>query len=310
MVDRMFMGIPDGYDGAGRQLLKPIDTNFGEGVRNIYRYKFHLDPSSTTAGFGFAIGHTEEFPDKDGDAVQHVIFDLIKRWNPKDFPGQTIDWGVVINEVIAYADLFRPFEITFDQFQSAEPIQTLKYSLMERGIEGCAVYVAPSTLESNWFRAETFKTALNHALVHAPADVTVMDPYGPDQELKFLQQKNTGGRYPRVDKQDIGPVQTKDMADCIMEVVQTLIGNHLQTLMRHRAVDAVMAPGAQGGFRIGGNERATSVGNTRVHPALQGFYEGLGHRMGEQTLPQVPTRGALGGNRRGIRRGRRRRSGF
>lgn len=302
MVDRMFMGVPDGFDGASRQLLKPIDTNYGEQIRNIYRYKFHLDPSSTTAGFGFAIGHTEEFPDKEGHVAQHVVFDLIKRWNPKDFPGETIAWPFVIDEILMYADLFRPYEITFDQFQSAEPIQTLKYSLMEKGIEGVSVGLKTATLESNWFRSETFKTALNQGLVHAPSDVTMMDPYGPDQELKFLQQQNTGGRYPRVDRQTIGPVQTKDMADCVMDVVESLIGNQLQTMMRHRAVEAVLSPGAQGGFRIGGNQ-GPAQGNTNVHPALASFYDGLGQRVGEQTMPSIPSRGALGGNRRGMNRG-------
>jgi hypothetical protein len=211
-----------------------------------------------------------------------------------------------------FADLFRPDEITFDQFQSAEPIQTLKYALMDKGIEGISVYEKTATLEHNWFRAETFKTAINHGLVHAPYDVKGIDPYGPDQELKFLQQKNTGGRYPRVDKQTIGPVQTKDMADCMMECVEYLIGNQLQNLMRSRAVEAVMAPGAQGGFRIGGKD-APDIYD--LHPNLAGYYQG-GKRQGEMKMPgfhqgygaDPATRGALGGGRRGVNRGIGRRS--
>lgn len=306
MVDRIFMGVPAGYTPDGKVELKPLALNFGAGATNLYKYKFHLDPSSTTAGFGFAIGHTEMIDNQNGDPVPHVVFDLIKRWNPKEFPGETIAWHVVIDEIIAYADLFRPEEITFDQFQSAEPIQTLKYKLMDRGIEGVAIYEKTATLEHNWFRAETFKTAMNHGLVHAPQDCTVIEPYGPDQELKFLQKKNTGGRYPRVDKQDIGPVQTKDMADCMMEVVEYLIGNQLQTLMRERAIQAVVAPGAMGGFRIGGTAQAPLE---QMHPNLAGYYRtGLG-RTGEQRKTATGinysdlVRGAVGRGRRGMNRG-------
>lgn len=222
MVDRVFLGVPNGYTSDGRQQLLELRLNMGEGATNLFKYKFHLDPSSTTAGFGFAIAHLEQFEDRNGQQSPHVIFDLIKRWNPKDFPGSTIKWDYVINEIIMFADIFRPIEITFDQFQSAEPIQTLQYALMDRGIEGVAVYEKTATLEHNWFRAETFKTAINHGLVHAPIDVLTIDPYGPDQELKFLQQKATGGRYPRVDKQSIGPVQTKDMADCYDDQTEVL----------------------------------------------------------------------------------------
>jgi hypothetical protein len=177
---------------------------------------------------------------------------------------------------------------------------------MDKGIEGVAIYEKTATLEHNWFRAETFKTAMNHGLVHATYECTVIEPYGPDQELKFLQKKNTGGRYPRVDKQDIGPVQTKDMADCMMECVEYLIGNQLQTLMRERAISAVVAPGAMGGFRIGGTAQAPLE---NLHPNLAGYYrDGLG-RQGEQRKTVAGhsyadlARGAVGRGRRGMNRG-------
>lgn len=319
MVDRMFQGVPVGWDeqvredGTRVKLIKlaPFRVNLGDRATNLFKYKFHLDPSSTTAGFGFAIAHTERFEDPDGNLVPHVVFDLVKRWNPKDHPGHTIQWKIVIDEIIGFADIFRPVEITFDQFQSAEPIQTLKYSLLERGIETISVYEKTATLEHNWFRAENFKTAMNHGLIHVPADVTAIEPYGPDQELKFLQQKNTGGRYPRVDKQDVGPVQTKDMADCMMECVDYLIGNELQNLMRDRAIAGVIAPGAAGGFRIGGSEQPSIAD---LHPSLAGYY-GATKRTGEQVVGgsshgynSTPHRGVVGGGRRGMNRmGRRRR---
>lgn len=300
LVDRIYLGRPVGDDDDGRTLFESYNTNWGTEVVNFHQYKFHLDPSSTTAGFGFAIAHTEPFEGHDGSMIPHVVFDLIKRWNPKDFDGSTIAWPYVINEILGHAEVFRPFEITFDQFQSAEPIQTLKYSLMERGIEGINIYVKTATLEHNWFRAETAKTAINHGLVHAPNDTEDLELSA--KEMKFLQIKQSGGRYPRVDKQDIGPVQTKDMADCIFECIDTLIGNQLKNLMRDRAVAAVMSPGAQGGFRIGGNREASIA---ELHPNLSGYY-GANKRHGEQRdvgYNTTPTRGLPGLGRRGINRG-------
>lgn len=309
MVDIIYMGVPESSEidpDTQKEIRKytQLNTNWGQGATNLFKYKAHLDPSSTTAGFGFALGHIEMFKNHRDEMEEHVVFDIVKRWNPKDFPGETIKWDTVINEVIGYCDLFRPYEVTFDQFQSAEPVQTLKYALHERGIEGVNVYVNTATLEKNWYRAETFKTAINHHRVHAPNDTE--DAELSCNELKFLQVKNTGGRYPRVDKQDFGPVTTKDIADCMMEVVQGLIGNIIAGHMRDRAAQAVMAGGAPGGFRIGGNETPSL---DSLHPNLAGYY-GNQKRTGEQAVPYntnpLNSGGRLGGGRRSIaRRGRR-----
>lgn len=301
MVDRMFRGVPNGYDSIGRIKTLPIKTNWGQGVTNLFKYRAHLDPSGTTAGFGFAIGHTEFFKDQDDNPVEHVVFDIIKRWNPKDFPGETIQWQIVMDEVMSYIELFRPEEVTFDQFQSTEPIQRLQYACREKGMANINIRLETATIEHNWFRAETFKTAINHNLIHAPCDTE--DNELCANEIKFLQQKNTGGRYPRVDKQDFGPVTTKDMADCVMEVTRSLIGNQIANIQRERAAQAVMAPGAAGGYRIGGNQQPNIAD---LHPSLAGYYAGQ-KRIGEQrdfgysSNPSV--RGATGNGRRGISRG-------
>lgn len=306
MVDRAFSGVPNGFNEDGQRVFSPLDTNWGEGAINLFKYKFHLDPSSTTAGFGFAIAHLEYHKNLVEEEEPHVVFDLVKRWNPKDFPGETIKWATVINDILGFARIFRPYEITFDQFQSAEPIQTLNYALMDEGIEGIRVYEKTATLERNWFRAETFKTALNHGLVHVPSDTD--DCELASDELKFLQVSKSGGRHPRVDKQSIGPVQTKDIADCIMECTEALIGNLLANKMRDRATQAVMSTGAQGGFRIGGAD-PTGQGNTSIHPQLENFYKAFG-RQGEQSRVGAGTgtvpfsQGRVGNGRRGIQRGR------
>lgn len=316
MVDRIFLGKPVGYetDVEGNQniVLQRYESNIANAI-NLNEYKFHLDPSSTTAGFGFAIAHVERFPDPDNAEIDHVIFDLVKRWNPKDFPGETIDWKIIINEILFYAEIYRPFEITFDQFQSADPIQTLNYKLMEKGIGGVRVHVRQPTNTDQWYQWENFKTAINHGLVHAPHDALMIEPYGPDEELKFLQKKNTGGKAPRVDKQEIGPVQTKDMADCMADCVHSLIGNVIAHQVRQRAINAVTALGSRGGYPIGGHGDHARPPLSELHPDLASWYPG--RRTGEQSLPggalsEIPGRGSLGrGVARGMNRGRQRSRG-
>lgn len=293
MVDRVFKGRPAKQEDGSFDLI-PYATDWGMTANpTLLRYKAHLDPSSTTAGFGFALGHVELMLDPMGRVLEHVVFDIVKRWNPKDFPGDTIRWQTVIDEVMLYAKLYHPYEITLDQFQSAEPIQHMIARLQGEGVGDIRVYEKTATNEQNWYRAEAFKTAINHGFVHAPADCTLMKPYGPDDELKFLQQKNTGGKHPRVDRQEIGPVQTKDMADCMMEVVNSLIGNVMAQNMRELAVSAVMSTGAQGGFQIGGHQRPAL---SELHPNLAGYYGGA-KRVGEQRQAGYSTDPSAGGMR-------------
>lgn len=299
MVDRMYAGIPDGYeikedpktgDRFPHLRLTPITSNYGAGVHNYYRYKAHLDPSSTTAGFGFALGHAEEFPDYEGNAYEHVVFDIIKRWNPKDFIGGVIRWEPILQELVEWADIFRPFEITMDQHNSMEPIQDLQERLNRRNIP-TRVYMKYRTNEDNWKTAETFKTALYQGLVHAPLDSE--DLLWSALELKFLQEKPSTGRYPRIDKQDAGPVQTKDMADSMMDVVEVLIGNQMVNRARERLANNPISLGAPGGYGIG---RGGPFG-AAVPAELADFYQS--RRTGEQSRAALRTPSSY--NRAGLR---------
>jgi hypothetical protein len=289
-VDQMFAGRPVA-DGEG---FEPFKTNWNDSTY-MHRYKAHLDPSSTTAGFGFALGHTEHI-EVDGRTQEHVVFDIIKRWRPGDFPNHVINWEPIITEILHYADIFRPYEITFDQFQSAAPMQELNRELRKRGIGETKVYEKTATAQVNWNRAETFKTALYQGMIHAPNDLEVYqgDLY-PALELKYLQQQNTG-RSPRVDKQDVGPVTTKDMADCMMEVTEALIGNLIARQMRE---DLSEPPsfGGQGGYPLGGPDRG---GNSERRSPFADLYT---RRMGEQRGMGSGFSGSRSASRPGIARG-------
>jgi hypothetical protein len=273
MVDRMFEGRPLAYDsGLERWTYAPMKTNWDQ---STYELKFfaHMDPSSTTAGFGFAMGHTEAFT-FEGRTEMHTCFDIIKRWNPRDFPGQTIDWDPILDWVLHISYLFRPVQLTMDQFNSAYPITWLRRKFREKRIE-TRVFENTATAQTNWNRAEIFRTALNRGLIHAPYDTP--DCEWASQELKFLQEIKTG-RIPRVEKQDTGPVTTKDVADCMMEVVEATIGDLMASQLRQDLTGERVRHAAPGGYPLGRDSMGTGSAGT----PLADFY---GSRRGEQRLP-------------------------
>lgn len=282
MVDRAYAGRP-ARDGSRTRMKTNWDNS-----SYVYKYRAHLDPSSTTAGFGFAMGHIEELEEvnsKTGELINrsHVMFDIVQRWEPDKFAGGAVDWEVVLKEVTRYIVIFRPYEVTFDQFQSQAPIQWLNKWLREQNMQDVRVYEKPATAQYNWNRAEVFRTALYQDLVHIPSDTA--HAQWSNLELKNLQQVNSAGRYPRVDKQDIGPVRTKDMADCLMEVTDALIGNLVASQIR--ASLGMMAPelGAPGGYRIGGE----------AGKALASLYSG---NKGMNTFKEMRPSKTVGGGTR------------
>lgn len=206
----------------------------------MHRYYAHCDPSSTTAGFGFAVGHMEEFTDDDGQVVPHVVFDVVKRWNPKDFPGETIQYEVVIDEIVRWAEVFSFAELSFDQYYSNVLIQTMRSKLLAKRIS-TRVIEKTATASANFNKYEAFKTAINLDLVHIPTDC-------PDSEYAKLEMKFLQVRNGRVDKQDIGPVQTKDISDCIAEVTATILGG---TSAAVAGLKSGLQFGSQGGYGIG-----------------------------------------------------------
>src|SRR5271166_1416883 len=297
-IDEMFAGLPHEwvYDQTSdhpeipKLVVLPFKSKTGKDATNLFRYKFHLDPSSTTAGFGFAIAHTETIDDWKGVPEEHVVFDLIKRWEPKRFPGKVIRWPVILEEVMKYAEFFFPFEITMDQHESMQPVQELSEKLNERNIP-CRVYIKPATAELNWKRWEVTKTSIYAKLVHAPNDTE--DTRWCSQELKFLQIQGGTSKYPRVDRQEIGPCQTKDMADCVAECVNTLIGNQISNRTRERLSSSAIYPGSPGGYGIGHSGSTLRPGG--APPNLE-QYEFDSLRKAQQAY-ESPTRGALGRSR-------------
>lgn len=197
-------------------------------------YIGHGDPSKSGANFGFAIAHTEG-PDADG--LYHVVFDKIHAWHPSDYPSGRIDYISIEQEIIDFGKAFMPSDLTFDQFNSAGMIQRIQRALNAANLpKRITVYEHTATAPVNWKMAETFKTALNMGLIHAPYFELA------ELELRFLQLTTNQ----KVDKQTSGPVQTKDVADAMFNVVYHLIGEQMGAFLKQE-LGALGVRGSQAG---------------------------------------------------------------
>lgn len=209
MVDRMF---------APPSWRAPLERQH-QG-RLAIAYRAHADPSRTNANFGFAIAHLEDAPpDEHGIVWPHVIIDVLKVWKPEDFAEHTIDYVRVGEELDDYLVRFPSItKMTYDQFNSAGFIAHQK-----RAFPNIRVLEKTFTVKENQDRFEKFKSALNLGWVHSYKDDFAEEGQSLlELELKFLQEKNG-----KVDRQEIGPVQTKDLADAVMVVTTELLHESL-----------------------------------------------------------------------------------
>jgi len=305
-VDRAFEGYPSEWELTENSpfpklKLVPFPSNTGDKVSLSTRYKFHLDPASTTAGFGFAIGHVEWIDKWDGGQEEHCIIDMVKRWQGKDYPGKVIRYDEVLDEILEYAVLFRPYEITTDQFSSTDIIQRLQDGLNARNIP-CRVREVYATAELNWKRYDVFKTSLYQELVHIPNDTE--DTEWCKKEMKFLQQRPGNGRYPRVDRQESGPCTTKDMTDCVCIICHDLLGNVFATNARERLAMTSGAFGSPGGYSLSQVARPLQGGAGPEN--IQGYYKSEKERAAAAS--HNPARGVMSKN--GRARSRRNKSRF
>lgn len=266
----------------GRQLI--MQTS---GLLSMF-YKGHADPGLANANFGLAIAHSE----RDEDGFLHCVFDYIYHYDPADFPDHTIDYIQVGEDIWRLIEGFKPNEFTYDQWNSAEAIQRINKKLREANYpKRVEVYEKTATAAHNWERAENFKIALNQGWIHAP------EYEQAELELRYLQLKNG-----KVVKQDTGPIQTKDVADCLMECVWTILGSQVKS-WTHQALSDL----APSGSLPGGSD---PYSREQEVPALGQELSNLGRRNVSRTgMVRAgglnPARNPLAGGRRagGRRRG-------
>ena len=184
----------------------------------IHNYKGHADPSKVNDKFGYAVAHAET----DAEGRQHCVFDILGHFDPAEFEDGIIDyeyvdeylWKNIITQ-------FYPEEFTFDQYNSTSSIQKLQRMARNASLpKRVNVFEKTATRGYDWQVKENSKAAINLGLVHAPYNERA------ELELRFLQLVNG-----RVDHPASGPVQSKDIADCMTECIHVLIGEQVNNFL-------------------------------------------------------------------------------
>jgi hypothetical protein len=231
-------------------------------------YSAHGDPANTNKRFGWSMARRVWVPGtekEDGtlsEGMWHVVFARVNCWEPADYPDHTLDYEDVMGDIWEDVKNFTPEDVSFDQFNVPATIGWLRKKLAKEQLpQQVQVHEVTRTARLNWSHAELFKAALNMGLVHIPMFLRERDPESGDwkinyasseveQELKFLEEKNN-----KVDHPSSGPVQTKDIADTIMEVTVSLIGKQMASLLGQELSDLGLSGGAPRGTDPGRHTR-------------------------------------------------------
>jgi len=237
-------------------------------------YVAHGDPSNVGDNFGLAIAHTTE-PDENG--FKHVIFDRLHFWRPGDFVENDLQIDYI--EIEKYfkeevLDAFVPTLLTFDQFGGPMMIQHLrKYVAEKKWPRRIDIAEQTATKPLNWKMAEAFKAALNMHLLHGPWHEQA------ELELTFLQDMGNQ----RVDHPSSGPVQSKDVADAMMNVVYNLIGEQMSAFLGAEFSGFSITGAMQGGMRPFPAMDGENTGND-VFDAFGAFNRMQGERLSTQGM--------------------------
>lgn len=191
-------------------------------------YVAHGDPATSNKRFGWALGHRVWDEERE---MYHAVLDVIRCWDPSDWDDHLIDYDDVMEDIESDVKVFSPESVTFDQFNVPATIGRLRKFVAKAHLPRMVtVGEVVRTRPVNWKHYELFKSALNMDLVHIPMkDRDGEVNFASEQaelELRFLEEKNGA-----VDHPSSGPVQTKDIADAICEVVVMLIGEQIAAFL-------------------------------------------------------------------------------
>ena len=244
----------------------------------LHTYVAHVDPSKSGANTALAIAHLDPEPDAEG--FHHVVFDLIKHWQPGDFPQNNNEIDYIFledwwNEYVT--DAFMPETFTFDQFDASIIQRVRKYARDTRRPKATKVYERTATKQLNWKMAEAFKTALGLGLIHAPFYEQA------EQELIYLQDIG----HERVDHPTDGLVQTSDVADALFNVTYALIGEQMSAFLNDEFVDFSISGMLPGGVQPFSVEMSAPDGETSE---LFSQFSEMNSRRGQELAHRSPSR--------------------
>ena len=266
MVERMFKP----WQG---QTLSPVSHGSME-----FKYHAHIDPGLSNANFALAIGHLEDAePNEAGEIFPHVIIDMLKVWKAKDYKPveagakPNIPFDEVFEEISEIIGEFPSMEMfSSDQWQSAYFLAALKKRYSNR----TRIKEVTFTEKENKDRYDYFKSALNLGWVHSIKDNFFANGESLlEQELKFLTENNG-----KVQKQEFGMVQTKDLSDCVTEITARMLKKALDHWRSGQMGTLGLSSSAAQKTRVIDNQsRSGQFGNARE--TLSGFGRGVRNQV-------------------------------
>lgn len=257
MVDRMFEPFYD-HKIDGMRKLEQQDRGLLK-----WMYWGHADPSKAQKNFAIAFGHTEPIKDEEtGEVWDHVMIDWMHVWKPGDYEDHQIPYDQIEKEIANMLEKFPTMKVfSYDQYGAFVTIPRMRIKAREKKLN-VRIVEEKFTHQSNTKRAEVFKAALGLNWVHA-----YRDSLGPDgsslleMELKFLQEKNG-----KVVCQSVGPIQTKDLSDCVMVVAHQLLAEQLDRLRKREMLgESRIEIGAQGGYSALANSSGPMSARDRLN---------------------------------------------
>lgn len=168
-----------------------------------HRYFMHLDPSATRANTAVAIGHTETH-----DGAEHLLVDYIDVWRPDQFPNHTIDYRVVVPQIVELAQAFNVDTITLDAYNGHLLEQLLTTELTKVGMR-TSVQVMKANHGEKPARYDRLLSLALQNQVHLP------DYELTRRELYAIEQVGT-----KIGAPTSGPCQTDDTVDALTWLAQ------------------------------------------------------------------------------------------
>ncbi len=202
--------VDDAFADVGdRTLTNPAPPN------PALTYVAHADPSVSQANFGLAIGHVEPV-----DGGEHVFYDVLHSWSPKDFPDGRIHYPDIADQLYDLAVKYRLAKLSMDHFNSTGELQRLQQRLKDAGLK-IVVVERREHARLNWEAAEKFKSGLGERRIHAPRHALA------EAELRSLQHQGPT----KVGPSKSGRIRTADIADCMIAVYESLNDAHRDDLV-------------------------------------------------------------------------------
>jgi hypothetical protein len=207
-----------------------------------FHYVLHVDPARRGANFAAVVAHLEYL--NGADQLPHLLVDLIRVWRPADYLAGEIDQYAVVDALLEIIEAFRVSTATVDQYDATLITQYLARQLLVRRLAWhTTVEELAATPGRNRRQAELFREAIALDLVHSPPHELAL------QELLHLQEQTPG----RVGPPTTGLITTSDVSDCLFQLAECLLGEHIE---RHRQLGELIPHGAlQGGIPISAHDQ-------------------------------------------------------